>query len=52
MLKDLRLGQHAAELVNANIPLGHEAAELYAAYVDEGFGDMDFSGIMQQISKK
>jgi len=50
MLKDLRLGQHAAEGVNANIPMGAEAAELYALYVNRGFGEMDFSGIINMIS--
>lgn len=50
MLKDLRLGQHAAEMANANIPLGIEAAELYAEYVDQGCGETDFSGIINMIS--
>lgn len=49
MLKDLRLGQHAAESVNANIPLGTEAAALYSMFVNQGFGDMDFSGIINMI---
>ena len=49
MLKDLRLGQHAAESVAANIPLGAEAAELYAMYVQQGFGEKDFSGIIEWI---
>jgi len=50
MLKDLRLGQHAAEMANANIPLGIEAAELYAEYVNQGCGETDFSGIINMIS--
>lgn len=52
MLKDLRLGQQAAESVGANIPLGAEAAELYALFVNQGFGDMDFSGIIKMIIGK
>lgn len=50
MLKDLRLGQHAAESVNANIPLGTHAAELYALFVQQGFGEKDFSGIIQWLA--
>ena len=46
MLKDLRLGQHAAEAVNSAIPLGAVAAELYELYVDQGLGEKDFSGII------
>lgn len=52
MLKDLRLGQHAAESVSASIPLGSSAAEIYAIFVQHGFGDKDFSGIMEWISGK
>lgn len=52
MLKDLRLGQHAAELVDASIPLGSVATELYELYVSQGFGDVDFSGIMNFIAHK
>lgn len=51
MLKDLRLGQHAAEMHNLPIPLGASAAELYALYVSQGFGDLDFSGIIKLIGK-
>lgn len=50
MLKDLRLGQHAAETANANIPLGTEAAALYTMYVNQGFGEKDFSGIINMIA--
>lgn len=52
MLKDLRLGQHAAETANANIPLGTEAAALYAMYVNQGFGEKDFSGIINMIANE
>ena len=49
MLKDLHLGQRAAESVGAVIPLGAEAAELYTLFVNKGFGDLDFSGIIKLI---
>lgn len=49
MLKDLRLGQSAAEAVDASIPLGSVATELYDIFVEEGYGDTDFSGIIKFI---
>lgn len=49
MLKDLRLAHHAAETVNAAIPLGAAAAELYELFVNKGFGEKDFSGIIKFI---
>lgn len=52
MLKDLRLAQHAAEQTEANIPLGTEAAELYAIYISQGNAELDFSGIMNLIRGK
>ena len=52
MLKDLHLGQRAAESVGAAIPLGDEAAELYSLFVNQGHGEMDFSGIINFIASK
>lgn len=52
MLKDLRLAQHAAESAGAIVPLGAEAAEIYALFVGQGSGDIDFSGIFNLISGK
>jgi 3-hydroxyisobutyrate dehydrogenase len=46
MLKDLRLAQEAAASVGAAIPLGAEAAQLYALYVASGHGGDDFSGMI------
>lgn len=46
MLKDLRLAHHAAESVDATIPLGSMAAELYELFVNQGNSDKDFSGII------
>lgn len=50
MLKDLRLSQKAAESVGAVLPLGAEATELYALFVNQGFGELDFSGIIRLLS--
>lgn len=52
MLKDLHLAQHAAESVLAPIPMGATASELYELYVNQGFGEMDFSGIIKFIAGK
>ncbi len=49
MLKDLRLAQHAAESVNAVMPLGAEATELYNLFVNQGNGEVDFSGIIKML---
>ena len=49
MLKDLRLGQHAAESVDAVTPLGAMAMELYSLYVNQGSGEVDFSGIINML---
>lgn len=50
MLKDLRLGQQAAASVGAVMPLGAEAAELYNLFVNQGGGDLDFSGIIKMLA--
>lgn len=50
MLKDLRLAHHAAEAVNSPVPLGAAATELYELYVNQGMGEVDFSGIINLIS--
>jgi 3-hydroxyisobutyrate dehydrogenase len=52
MLKDLRLAQHAAESADASIPLGGMATELYELFINQGHGDMDFSGIIKLLGKK
>ena len=51
MLKDLLLSQSAAELSGANTPLGHQAAALYQRFNDDGFGNKDFSAIIEMIRK-
>lgn len=52
MLKDLRLAQHAAEAADTPIPLGGMTAELYELFVNQGNGDVDFSGIIKMLEKK
>lgn len=52
MLKDLRLGENAAQSVSAKIPLGKHTEELYAQFVAAGNGEVDFSGIIQWLDKK
>ena len=46
MLKDLRLAQEAAASAGVAIPLGAEAAQLYALFVSAGHGGDDFSGVI------
>lgn len=50
MLKDLKLGQQAADSVDALIPLGTVATELYEAFTQRGFGEKDFSAIIRMIA--
>lgn len=52
MLKDLRLAQHAAESVDAPIPMGGMATELYELFCSSGNGEMDFSGIINMLGSK
>jgi 3-hydroxyisobutyrate dehydrogenase len=49
MLKDLGLAQEAAASVGAASPLGAQALALYRRFVDEGGGDVDFSGIIRML---
>ncbi len=50
MLKDLRLAEIAA--ADLAIPLGSHAAAMYAAFVANGGGGTDFSGIIQGIRRE
>jgi 3-hydroxyisobutyrate dehydrogenase len=50
MLKDLMLSQTAAQSVAATTPLGNHATELYKQFVENGNGELDFSGIIKQIT--
>jgi 3-hydroxyisobutyrate dehydrogenase len=49
MLKDLKLAMEAAQSVNADVPMGTRAAELYAQFDAAGKGGMDFSAIIQSL---
>jgi 3-hydroxyisobutyrate dehydrogenase len=52
MLKDLRLAMAAAESAGADVPMGAKAQALYEQYAEaEGQGGMDFSGIINMLSK-
>ncbi len=52
MLKDLKLSQAASEATGAMTPLGAKAARLYQLFADEGFGEKDFSGIINMLRDK
>jgi len=52
MLKDLRLSQNAAHIAAVSTPLGAEATALYALFSSLGYGQMDFSAIIQMIAGK
>jgi 3-hydroxyisobutyrate dehydrogenase len=49
MLKDLRLSQEAAKAAGASTPLGAHAESIYESFDKAGHGDVDFSGIIQQL---
>ncbi|MEY3634643.1 MAG: 3-hydroxyisobutyrate dehydrogenase [Pseudomonadota bacterium] len=49
MLKDLKLAMEAAQSVNADVPMGERAAELYAQFDRAGNGGLDFSAIIQTL---
>lgn len=50
MLKDLLLSQKAAQQAQVTTPLGAEATALYTLFVNLGYGEQDFSGIVQMLS--
>lgn len=52
MLKDLLLSQNAAQSVGAATPLAAEATSLYQIFVNQGFADKDFSGIIEMLDGK
>jgi 3-hydroxyisobutyrate dehydrogenase len=49
MLKDLKLAMEAAHSVDATVPMGERAAELYQAFTDSGQGGLDFSAIIKSL---
>lgn len=53
MLKDLRLGQQAAEAVDAETPMGALATELYETFAEvEGRGGQDFSAMLTRFETR
>lgn len=52
MLKDLRLSQLASASADVATPMGAKATALYEAFSEDGFGQIDFSGIIQWLAKK
>ncbi|MDO8607642.1 MAG: 3-hydroxyisobutyrate dehydrogenase [Phaeospirillum sp.] len=52
MLKDLKLAVEAAGIAGAAVPLGAEAAQLYAMMVGSGDGSLDFSGVIHMLRGK
>ena len=49
MLKDLRLAMEAAASVDADVPMGAKARELYEAFVEADRDGRDFSAIIQTL---
>ncbi|MBA4697475.1 MAG: 3-hydroxyisobutyrate dehydrogenase [Legionella sp.] len=52
MLKDLRLSQKAAGFASVETPLAAQATDLYEAFCGHGLGHLDFSAIIQTLTKK
>lgn len=49
MLKDMKLALDAAGGVDASVPLGAHAEEMYAKLDEDGHGGLDFSGVMKRL---
>jgi 3-hydroxyisobutyrate dehydrogenase len=49
MLKDLKLAQGAAAASGAATPMGAQAEGLYALFERQGFGQKDFSAVLQML---
>jgi len=52
MLKDLSLGQEAAEAVDADTPLGALATDIYRSFVETGGRGRDFSAILLRLAER
>ena len=53
MLKDLRLSQQAAEMVDADTPMGKMAQNLYAQFVEVEDGQgKDFSAMLPRFERR
>ncbi|MBC2669833.1 3-hydroxyisobutyrate dehydrogenase [Novosphingobium piscinae] len=49
MLKDLRLALEAGAATGVPLAIGGRAAELFAAFAEQGHGNTDFSGIIETM---
>ena len=49
MLKDLKLAQEAAAMAGAATPMGAQAEALYALFNGLGYGQKDFSALLQML---
>ena len=49
MLKDMGLAIDAAQTADSRVPMGAKAKELYEAFVAEGNGGVDFSGVIRSL---
>lgn len=49
MLKDLLLGQHAAQKAQVQTLLGQQATAIYQQFNNDGFGQLDFSAIIKAV---
>ena len=52
MAKDLRLAQAAADSVDLETDFGRRAADRFAAFVDDGHGDLDYSAFYRTLQKR
>lgn len=52
MLKDLSLSQQSAKEVGIRTHLGQAAMQIYKQFNDTAFGELDFSGIINQVKQK
>ena len=51
MAKDLRLADEAAKAVDLTTELAKRAADMYAHFEDHGNGDLDYSAIINLVSR-
>jgi 3-hydroxyisobutyrate dehydrogenase len=52
MTKDLLYAQNEAELSNVELKTAEVARSLFAAAIDQGFGDQDMSSVIEPLRKK
>ena len=49
--KDLDTINNSAEEFGLKLPMSTKAAEIYQSAVDDGFGDLDYTGILAYLKK-